>query len=107
MDRSIDSLTDGINTKGGNSFIIKIFRKGLIRQFSKLDTGYILLQDGTEKEEFGDKNSGLRATLQVHSPEFAVSTEMCSSRVFAQAKVRRLRGGVGLDAAQFLRLSLE
>ena len=46
-------------------------------------------------------------TGQVHSPEFAVSTEMCSSRVFAQAKVRRPRGGVGLDAAQFLRLSLE
>ena len=72
MDRSSDSLADGINTKGGNSFIIKVFRKGLIRQFSKLENGYILLQDGTEKEEFGDKNSDLRATLQVYSPEFYV-----------------------------------
>ena len=68
----VDHLADGVKTHKRSSFLISIFKSGLLKKFQGLRTGNILVYDGNDEFSFGDDGSDEKVVVNIHSQEFYV-----------------------------------
>ena len=68
----VDHLADGVKTHKRSSFLISIFKSGLLKKFQGLKTGNILVYDGNDDFSFGDSGSNEKVVVNIHSQEFYV-----------------------------------
>ena len=68
----VDHLADGVKTHKRSSFLISIFKSGLLKKFQGLRTGNILVYDGSDEFSFGDDGSDEKVVVNIHSQEFYV-----------------------------------
>ena len=68
----VDHLADAVKTSKRSSFLISIFKSGLLKKFQGLKTGNILVYDGNDDFSFGDSGSNEKGVVNIHSQEFYV-----------------------------------
>ncbi len=68
----VDHLADAVKTSKRSSFLISIFKSGLLKKFQGLKTGNILVYDGNDDFSFGDSGSNEKVVVNIHSQEFYV-----------------------------------
>ena len=68
----VDQLADGVKTHKRSSFLISIFKSGLLKKFQGLRKGNILVYDGNDEFSFGDDGSDEKVVVNIHSQEFYV-----------------------------------
>ena len=68
----VDQLADGVKTHKRSSFLISIFKSGLLKKFQSLRKGNILVYDGNDEFSFGDDGSDEKVVVNIHSQEFYV-----------------------------------
>ena len=68
----VDHLADSVTTSKSSSFLISIFKSGLLKKFQGLKTGNILVYDGNDDFSFGDSGSNEKVVVNIHSQEFYV-----------------------------------
>tara|TARA_Y100001934_G_C12307871_1_gene753384 strand:+ start:317 stop:1576 length:1260 start_codon:yes stop_codon:yes gene_type:complete len=68
----VDHFADAVKTPKKSSFLISIFKSGLLKKFQSLKTGNILVYDGKEEFSFGDNGSDEKVVVNIHSQEFYI-----------------------------------
>ena len=68
----VDHLADAVKTSKRSSFLISIFKSGLLKKFQGLKTGNILVYDGNDDFSFGNSGSNEKVVVNIHSQEFYV-----------------------------------
>ena len=83
----VDHLAEKIKTPTKATFLTSFFKNGLKKKLSHLNVGCISVKDGDEKFSFGDIDSELKVSLQVHSQEFYVMTGSGGAMGIAEAYI--------------------
>ncbi len=70
----VDYLAEKLKKRSKITFLTSIFKNGLKTKLSRLEEGFLTIEDGDEKFYFGDSSSKSRANVFIHSQEFYVLT---------------------------------
>ena len=68
----VNQLADNLYLPKKTTFLSSFFKNGIIKNFNRINNGYIILIEGEEKFSFGDPSDALQAKVTIISPEFYV-----------------------------------
>ena len=69
---SVLGIADGIKSNRKSKFLVKLFKKIVMKKFFTLKHGYIILKDNSKEYKIGNENSELKVNLEILSDEFYV-----------------------------------
>ena len=69
---SVKNIAEDFSSKKSSKFLSKIFKKIVLSKFHNLNHGYVKINDHQKTFEIGDKNSILKANVDIYSDEFYV-----------------------------------
>ena len=69
---SVLGIADGIKSNRKSKFLVKLFKKIVMKKFFTLKHGYIILKDNSKEYKIGNENSELKVNLEISSDEFYV-----------------------------------
>ena len=69
---SVTGIADNLKSNKKPKFLTKIFKKLVLKKFSSMKHGYILLKDTQKEFKIGNDKSDLRVNLEITSDEFYV-----------------------------------
>ena len=69
---SVTGIADNLKSNKKPKFLTKIFKKLVLKKFSSMKHGYILLKDTQKEFKIGNDKSELRVNLEITSDEFYV-----------------------------------
>ena len=69
---SVLGIADGIKSNRKSKFLVKLFKKIVMKKFFTLKHGYIILKDNSREYKIGNENSELKVNLEISSDEFYV-----------------------------------
>ena len=83
----VDHLAEKLKKRSKINFLTSIFKNGLKKKLSCLREGYLTIEDGDERFNFGDPQSNLRTNIIIHSQEFYVFTGSGGALGIAEAYI--------------------
>ncbi len=83
----VDHLAEKLKKRSKVNFLTSIFKNGLKKKLSRLREGYLTIEDGDERFNFGDPQSNLRTNVIIHSQEFYVFTGSGGALGIAEAYI--------------------